>query len=215
MRKILLAAVAACLYIAPTQADAAPITMYKEPPFQAYKVTRGDSFYFIAQRYGLDYRELMRLNPQVDPLNMQIGSTIQLKAAAGSPGSVGKPVGSLEAEVADLVNQERTKRGLKPLELREDLVRAAETKSKDMNDRGYFSHQSPTYGSPFDMLQQFGISYRTAGENIAKGQRSAAEVMQSWMNSSGHRQNILNPQYDSIGVGEVNSVWTQLFTGGK
>jgi uncharacterized protein YkwD len=99
--------------------------------------------------------------------------------------------------------------------MRGDLNKVAETKSQDMVNKGYFSHESPTYGSPFEMLKQFGITYRTAGENIAQGQRTPGEVVDAWMKSLGHRQNILNAQYDSIGVGEVNKTWTQLFTGGQ
>ncbi|MGF7015428.1 uncharacterized protein YkwD [Ornithinibacillus bavariensis] len=89
----------------------------------------------------------------------------------------------------------------------------AEKKAMDMVNSNYFSHNSPNYGSPFDMMKTFGISYRTAGENIAKGQKSPQEVMNAWMNSSGHRANILNPNFDSIGVGYYNGVWVQEFTG--
>ena len=94
------------------------------------------------------------------------------------------------------------------------LSRVARYKSQDMRDRGYFSHNSPTYGSPFQMMKSFGISYRTAGENIAKGYKSPAEVVVGWMNSSGHRANILNPSFTHIGVGfeKDGNYWTQMFT---
>ena len=84
-----------------------------------------------------------------------------------------------------------------------------------MRDKGYFSHTSPTYGTPFQMMKSFGISYRTAGENIAYGYATPQAVMNGWMNSSGHRANILNASYTRIGVGYVPSghYWTQLFTG--
>ena len=93
----------------------------------------------------------------------------------------------------------------------------ARLKSKDMADNKYFSHTSPTYGSPFDMMKQFGISYRTAGENIAKGYLSAQSVVNGWMNSSGHRAKILNPSFGTIGVGAYKTsnntiYWTQMFT---
>jgi uncharacterized YkwD family protein len=124
----------------------------------------------------------------------------------------------IEKEVVRLVNVERTKQGLKPLALDSKLSSIARKKSQDMKDKNYFSHQSPTYGSPFDMLKQFGVSYRTAGENIAAGYPSAQAVVTGWMNSSGHRANILNPAYTKIGVGYVaggnyGNFWTQLFTG--
>ena len=121
-----------------------------------------------------------------------------------------------EAEVVRLVNIERQKAGLAPLKASSQLSNVARMKSKDMADRNYFSHTSPTYGSPFDMMKQFGISYRTAGENIAKGYLSPASVMNGWMNSSGHRANILNSSFGTIGVGayKVGSTiyWTQMFT---
>ncbi len=123
--------------------------------------------------------------------------------------------GKLESEVVILVNQERAKAGLKPLKLDPALSKVALTKSEDMLNNNYFSHQSPTYGSPFDMMKKFGIKYKTAGENIAKGQKTAADVMKAWMNSEGHRKNILNPTFTDIGVGYVSSggktYWTQMF----
>ena len=82
----------------------------------------------------------------------------------------------------------------------------------DMINSGYFSDTSPNYGSPFQMLKSHGISYRSAGENIAKGQ-SPQEVMNSWMNSSGHRANILSRIFNAIGVGYYNGAWVQLFVG--
>src|SRR5690606_39167025 len=165
-----------------------------EPPFDFYKVSKGDSFWFIAKRYGLDYRELMRLNPNVVPTNMQVGSVIRLRATAASPTT-------FEEQVAQLVNKERAKQGLSPLLHRADIKSVAEKKAMDMINSNYFSHTSPNYGSPFDMMKTFGIKYRTAGENIAKGQKTPQEVMNAWMNSSGHRANILNAKFDSIGVG--------------
>lgn len=116
-----------------------------------------------------------------------------------------------EERVAELVNQEREAAGLKPLRLDPDLSRVARLKSQDFVTNGYFSHTSPTYGSPFEMMKQFGISYWSAGENIAKGQRTPERVHQSWMNSEGHRRNIMDPNYDTIGVGFYEYGWTQMF----
>ncbi|WP_129597922.1 CAP domain-containing protein [Anaerophilus nitritogenes] len=121
-----------------------------------------------------------------------------------------------EKEVVRLVNIEREKNGLKPLKENEELSRVARFKSDDMKDQGYFSHTSPTYGSPFDMMKNFGIKYSYAGENIAKGQRTPEEVVRAWMNSTGHRKNILNVNYTEIGVGYTKDVkgtayWTQMF----
>lgn len=121
---------------------------------------------------------------------------------------------SYEEQVAELVNKHRAENGLKPLTLNQKLSDVARAKSQDMHDKSYFSHTSPTYGSPFDMMKTFGISFRAAGENIAKGQRTPQQVVDDWMNSPGHRANILNSSYTQIGVGYVadGNYWTQLFT---
>src|SRR5699024_5408481 len=100
-----------------------------------------------------------------------------------------------EKEVVSLTNKEREKNGLQPLKADAELSVVARDKSKDMRSNGYFAHNSPTYGSPFDMMKSYGISYRTAGENIARGQRTPSEVVNAWMNSQGHRENILNPNF--------------------
>ncbi len=120
-----------------------------------------------------------------------------------------------EQEVINLTNQERAKHGLAPLKVDTALSKVAREKSLDMQRNQYFSHNSPTYGSPFDMMKQFGVSYKAAGENIAMGQRSPAEVVQAWMNSEGHRKNILSSSFTHIGVGYVESgnYWTQQFIG--
>lgn len=120
-----------------------------------------------------------------------------------------------EQQVADLTNKERTSRGLKPLKIDLELSRVAHEKSRDMAVNDYFSHTSPVYGSPFDMMKSYGITYRTAGENIAAGQRTPEEVVNAWMNSEGHRANILNPNYTNIGVGYAaqGNQWTQHFIG--
>lgn len=120
-----------------------------------------------------------------------------------------------EQEVVDLTNQERAKHGLAALKVDNALSKVAREKSNDMAANGYFDHNSPKYGSPFDMMKSFGISYNTAGENIAKGQRTPAEVVNAWMNSEGHRANILNGDFTHIGVGYVENGnhWTQQFIG--
>jgi uncharacterized YkwD family protein len=120
-----------------------------------------------------------------------------------------------EQKVVDLTNQERAKNGLPALKVDLTLSKMAREKSRDMSANGYFSHTSPTYGSPFDMMKKYGISYRYAGENIAMGQRTPEEVVKAWMNSEGHRKNILSPNFNYIGVGYVSqgNYWTQEFIG--
>ncbi|MBM6617020.1 CAP domain-containing protein [Bacillus suaedaesalsae] len=116
-------------------------------------------------------------------------------------------------QVVDLTNRERSNNGLPPIAADVELQKAAQMKSDDMATNNYFSHTSPTYGSPFDMLRNLGIEYKVAAENIAQGQRSPQEVVTAWMNSEGHRKNILNKDITHIGVGHAASgnYWTQLF----
>ncbi|TYR76593.1 sporulation protein [Rossellomorea vietnamensis] len=120
-----------------------------------------------------------------------------------------------ERQVVDLTNQERAKAGLPALSADAELSNVAREKSNDMQTKNYFSHTSPTYGSPFDMMNSFGIDYRAAGENIAMGQRTPEEVVKAWMNSDGHRKNILSSNFTHIGVGhDANgNYWTQMFIG--
>ncbi|MDD2377223.1 MAG: CAP domain-containing protein, partial [Bacilli bacterium] len=123
---------------------------------------------------------------------------------------------ALETEVIRLVNAERSRAGQPTLTENNEVSRVARTKSQDFINNNYFSHNSPTYGSPFEMLRSFGVSYTAAAENIARGQRTAEEVMNTWMNSSGHRANILNSTYNQIGVGVARDnngtlYWTQMF----
>ena len=96
---------------------------------------------------------------------------------------------------------ERAKAGLPALKTNWQLSRVARYKSADMASKGYFSHNSPTYGTPFQMMENFGLRFTAAGENIAYGQRTPAEVMRDWMNSPGHRSNIMSGSFSEIGVG--------------
>lgn len=123
---------------------------------------------------------------------------------------------AFERKVVELVNQERAQRGLAPLEVDAELSKVARVKSEDMRDKGYFSHESPTYGSPFDMMRKFGIQFRAAGENIAAGYPTPEAAVKGWMNSSGHRANILSSEFTHIGVGYAKGgayghYWTQQF----
>lgn len=124
-------------------------------------------------------------------------------------------VSDYEAEVVRLVNEIRAENGLNTLSINQQLTNLARMKSQDMHDKHYFDHTSPTYGSPFDMMHSFGITYRAAAENIAKGQSTPKEVVDAWMNSAGHRKNILGASYTQIGVGYLanGNYWTQMFIG--
>ena len=125
---------------------------------------------------------------------------------------------TMEREILSLVNKERAKAGVAQLGWSEKLAAVARAKSQDMSQHNYFSHQSRIYGGPFEMMKAFGISYRTAGENIAKGQKTATAVMTAWMSSAEHKKNILNPKFTEIGVGHSVAgngtvYWTQMFVG--
>ncbi|MEH7670263.1 CAP domain-containing protein [Bacillus sp. JJ689] len=135
------------------------------------------------------------------------------KPAEQKPAEEAKSLSEFEQRVVELTNAERTKQGLPALKIDTELSKVARIKSEDMQKNNYFDHNSPTYGSPFDMMKKFGISYTSAGENIAQGQRTPEEVVQAWMNSAGHRANILNNGFTHIGVGYVESgnYWTQQF----
>ena len=134
----------------------------------------------------------------------------------GTPPSTDAGAYQYAQDILALVNAERSANGLKSLTLKDSLCAAAYTKSKDMADYNYFSHTSPNFGSSFDLLNSRGIVYSYAGENIAKGYTSPEAVMKGWMNSSGHRANILNSNFTQLGVGyykaaDGQTYWTQIF----
>lgn len=122
-----------------------------------------------------------------------------------------------EKETFDLINAKRKEAGLSALKIDNELQNVARVKAKDLVDNNYFSHNSPTYGTPFNMMKNFGITYKTAGENIA-GNSSNTGAVNAWMNSEGHRANILNSSYNYTGLAVVSSskygkVYVQMFIG--
>lgn len=131
------------------------------------------------------------------------------------PESSVKGLTTEEAQMLELINGERRKNNLPPLKADLELTRVARIKSQDMIDNNYFSHYSPTYGSPFEMMDNFGIEYLQAGENIASN-RTVQGAHEGLMNSSGHRKNILNPNFTHIGLGikpkaRAGLIFTQMF----
>ena len=199
-------------------------------------VQKGDSIWRIAKEYHLDFNKLLELNEHLkNPHLIHREQRIVTHEDSGKGNTneasseyrhdqendlTSAETGASESQarqVLDLVNAERSRHGLRALTLDNQLNEVAAVKAKDMADNNYFSHDSPTYGSPFDMMHRFGIDYQAAGENIAAGQRSAKEVMESWMNSSGHRANILSQSYTNLGVGyyqggSYGTYWVQEFT---
>ena len=179
--------------------------------YDTYTVQRGDTLWKIAVKYQVGVSEIIAANTQFkNPDLIYPGQKVYVPLYDKAKAT--------EKQVIEITNQRRVQNGLKPLEYNWELCRIARVKSQDMIDRNYFSHTSPTYGSPFDMIRAFGLSYRSAGENIAKGQKTPQAVVTAWMNSSGHRANILNSSYTQIGVGYATSSngtahWTQMFIG--
>ena len=174
-----------------------------------HTVAKGDTMWKLAVRYQVGTSEIIQANPQVsNPDLIYPGQVLNIP-------QISQSVGSYESEVIRLVNEVRRENGLKALTANWELSRVARYKSQDMLNKGYFSHTSPTYGTPFQMIKAFGLSFRTAGENIAKGYPTPQAVVNGWMNSSGHRANILNASYTQIGVGYVaqGNYWTQMFIG--
>ncbi|PZE19685.1 CAP domain-containing protein [Paenibacillus xerothermodurans] len=219
-KSVLTGVVALGTMIGATAASAAPVT-----------VSGNDTIWKIAQQHGIDLNSLVSANPQVaNPNVIWPGMKLQLpaqapaqaptKAAAPAPAPANNAqqqpasetaTSAYASQVVTLVNQERAKAGLQPLAEDKALSAMALDKAKDMYHNGYFDHNSPTYGSPFDMMKSYGINYTYAGENIAKGQRTPQEVMNGWMNSPGHKQNILSPNFTKIGVAYYNGEWVQEF----
>jgi uncharacterized YkwD family protein len=182
-----------------------------------YPVTANDTMWTIAKQHGISLSSLVQANPQVtNPNIIWQGMLLNLPSTSEAP-TVQKGTESSAAtstfasQVVTLVNQERAKASLKSLASDSSLSAMALDKAKDMYNNHYFDHTSPTYGSPFDMMKTYGIRYTYAGENIAMGQRTPQEVMAAWMNSTGHRQNILNPKYTKIGVSYYSGEWVQEF----
>ena len=138
---------------------------------------------------------------------------VQQEEKQQAPTRAAEGISEAAAKVIELTNAERRKNGLPDYQADAQLSNVATVKSNDMQQNNYFSHTSPTHGSPFDMIRDHGVSYSSAGENIAQGQRTPEQVVQSWMNSEGHRKNILSAQFTHIGVGynEQGHYWTQMF----
>ena len=201
MKKILSIVLSAFIFIISLSASASAAL--------THTVVKGDSMWRIAVKYQVGLSELKSANPNIKNYSLIYpGQIINIPTTS-------QYVSSYESEVVHLVNEERTSRGLAPLAADWQLSRVARYKSQDMKDNNYFSHTSPTYGSPFTMMKNFGISYKTAGENIARGYSTPAAVVDGWMRSSGHRANILNSSFTHIGVGYVSDgkYCTQLFVG--
>ncbi|HZW83487.1 MAG TPA: SafA/ExsA family spore coat assembly protein [Candidatus Deferrimicrobium sp.] len=177
-----------------------------------YIVQSGDTLWKISSKFKVSLSAILQANPGIrNPAYIYPGLKLNIPSAVTGV--------SFAQQVIALTNQERAKNGLGNLIANAELSKVANLKAQDMRDKNYFSHQSPTYGSPFEMMRKFGITYsRIAEENIASGQSTPQEVVNSWMNSPQHRQNILNAQIKQIGVGyaaggSLRHYWVQMFIG--
>lgn len=174
---------------------------------KTHTVIKGDTMWKVASKYEVGTKEVIDANAQIkNPDLIYPGDILNIPLVSSS-------VSNYESQVVALVNQIRSEYNLNPLTLNWQLSRVARYKSQDMAENNYFSHTSPTYGTPFQMMKQFGITYRSAGENIAQGYSTPQSVVNAWMSSAGHRANILNASFTQIGVGYVSSGnhWTQMF----
>ena len=148
-----------------------------------YTVRPGDSMRKIAVRFQVGVSEIIKANPQVkNPAAIKPGQKLNIPTVAKR----------FEQKVIDLTNKFRAQHGLPALKANLALSRVARKKAEDMRNKRYFTHQSPTYGSPFEMMQAFEIDFNVAGENIGAGHPTPEEVVKGWENSPQHRRNMLN-----------------------
>ncbi|MGI6553790.1 MAG: CAP domain-containing protein [Bacillota bacterium] len=227
-KKILIAIVAVLVLVSLLPVDTADAASYRYyKTYDNYYVTQYKIHYYYSPS-GTVYRIYYNYPQYKEPVPAEptkpsqpaepTQPAVPKNPVPSQPGQNVGQASQYEVRVVELVNQERSKAGLAPLQWDASLANVARLKSQDMRDNRYFSHTSPTYGSPFDMMKKFGISYRYAGENIAAGQRTPEEVVRAWMNSPGHKANILNDKYTHIGVGYASggsygAYWTQMFIG--
>jgi len=238
-KKVLLSVAAAAALVmsnpAANKADAASFNPVVQEKVYVYQGTNMNEINSVIEKYLASFGVTMPKTTVKQPVQTAPTQPAQQPAETTAPQPVQqKPVeqpsetstqpaetqntitlSAYEQKVVDLTNQERAKNGLPALKVDLTLSKMAREKSRDMSANSYFSHTSPTYGSPFGMMKKYGITYRYAGENIAMGQRTPEEVVKAWMNSEGHRKNILSPNFNHIGVGYVSqgNYWTQEFIG--
>ncbi|MFC5529775.1 CAP domain-containing protein [Cohnella yongneupensis] len=180
-------------------------------PVNKHVVQSNDTLWKISQQYHVSVDQLLSANPSIAS-----DATIYPNQTITIPSN--QSLAGYESQVLALTNQKRAQAGLPPCAGTDaNLNRSARAKSEDMATQNYFAHDSPTYGDPFAMMRNFGVQYNSAGENIAMGQPTPQAVVDAWMNSPGHRANIMNGTFTHLGVGYVmkdgKAYWTQQFIG--
>lgn len=190
MKKILLSALCAIagisLLITPVCAD--------QSNGYTHVITKGETFWSIAKQYNISMSELQKANQNFQDVSLIYpGQTIYIPNA--------DILSSVERDALRQINEYREKKGLTALKTSSTLSGVARKKATDMVQYHYFAHQSPTYGSPFTMILDCGLDFSAAGENIARGQKSATEAVTDWIESDGNRANILSDIYTTAGIG--------------
>lgn len=191
--------------------------------YQVYIGQGTESLYQTLEELGISIKNIGNLCPDIsipgtgtpDTPSTDDPGTQEPDTSVPDNGSSDETELSYAEQVAALVNEERAKAGLPALEMSTEITAAANVRAKEIKQS--FSHTRPDGSSFSTALKEQGVSYRGSGENIAWGQKSPEQVMKGWMNSEGHRANILNKNFKNIGVGyyqDANGVnyWVQLFT---
>ena len=147
----------------------------------------------VAKAYLADASTIQQQQPQQPGATTPPATSTPAPATPAPTGTTTGDLSQEEQQLLSLINQERAKSNLSPLQADAELMKVARIKAEDMSKNNYFSHYSPTYGSPFDMMRQFGITFKAAAENIA------------WLKSEGHRRNIMSSTYNYTGIGIAKS----------
>lgn len=179
------------------------LTSVKSNSYTDKKVSQGKTYYYKVRAYAV-----------ISSTKYYSNYTGAVSAKISASQNSGQSTGTTQQQVIDLINQERSSRGLSKLTTTSTLENAAYKRAKEIVQK--FDHTRPDGSSCFTVLEEYNISYRACGENIAYGQRTPEEVMTAWMNSDGHRKNILSENFGKVGIGYyvVNNTayWVQMFT---
>jgi uncharacterized protein YkwD len=174
-----------------------------------YIIKSGDTMWRVAFKHNLDLETILRENPHIkNPRLIYPGDIIFLPESGGM-----SQVHPDNLYLLSLINKEREKAYLKPVQLDENLMKAAAKKSKDMMLHEYVAHKSPTYGNPNDMLKALHIPFRSVHENVGAGPKRPEEIFRTWVNSPVNYRNLTDKHITHVGIGYAKgglhgSYWT-------
>ncbi|WP_170834636.1 CAP domain-containing protein [Natronincola peptidivorans] len=198
----------------PQQQQNSPSNTPSNTPIQSNNQSTSDLIRSLRTNQSTSLNNHVPENNNIHNTNNNVNNSAPVTTQPTIPSNVQNNMSSMESMMLDLVNKERSKRGLAPLQWHNKLAGVAKLKTQDIIQNNYFAHNSPTYGSFFQMISNEGISYRQAGENLAKA-RDVQRAHMLLMASEGHRNNILSPSFTHIGLGistdQYGIVVTQLF----